>query len=1069
MNTIVTWTTKEKNMLWSLMKNINNSNLFFCHYNINTMSLTNGSVNNIRNKENAGIDTSNFQVTSITASNYFMSGGLVLQTADILSTKNILTGITYDQAAQGWAVNSNAGRYEGYKLQSFINNSNGELTRLGIDTEQGKIKVVVETSNEGYLMLETRLTVPRNVSLEFKCPVLAGNYGQVLLNGLDAYIPANSLAKPLLASNAAVGESNFTIWRNGTSVSEMANWTAGSLIRSRNEDEENGEDMTIAWCSNIPGTSNYNLVVNEPTTFTLDAGIDGFRRYSASKPTANTTVGQTYMYVTDTTPFTLGDTVGVYDTRVVSEIYGSNTSPHKTTGAYFWWSGNRAHHEIKRITAIDSNNSILHFETPFVYTYNNSNTTYVSLMKPIENTMIKDLTMIQFEPPTYNPPSVGRLNKHKIHLQKCVNCTVENVLLTDCATFLPRDIQYPFVDASIRMDKCFHSIVRNSKLMRVNNTYTSSSVGYGLLLFNSSKIVCDNIKLDGYRHGMMLAGTNASMFTNFDMHDTKGSALDLHGTGEHENTFMNFNIIASPATVALDTTNSNNDANLIELIQVGNSTHTGGACRNKFMNFNLSYGRPTLQPGSTTASNLANVYGIQIIGNSRQNTFQNFTMDNIHKCLYIGDSVRGRLNSNLRVQDTTFTNFNIRNCDKLVELMGNDNTSNQYSYLATATTAYTSNTITFDSNVTTASAVNYNHYYSNWTLQLDGAGSNYRVLDYDATTATVTIDGAFSPAISSNVPFTLHDSNVNTVWQIDGVRINNWTCRSNNYNSNIFNDPMRVHCIRNLSVTNSIFNTCTNPLYKFVFMAHSNEGVTIMDNISSSNNGFLEFYYNSNVTIANNSYNNQIASNSNMIYDLGSNVNVTHYNNNGINFTDWYQASGTTTYNKQSRKLGFSNNPETPAIIINNSNGCLGVGGQLVPYAPLAFKDATNSKKICLYENSSNNPHQFYGFGVDSGSVLRYQCASSTAGGHVFYAATSSNASTERFRIGSNNQIKIGGNTPSNALVCMTNTATTQAFFNFNGSNFGNISSSNTLGPQWGKVKVYIEGVGEKWMPIYDS
>ena len=1033
------------------------------------MSLTNGTVNNIRNKDATGVDTSNFQVTSITASNYFMTGGLTLQTADILSTKNILTGITYDQAALGWAVNSNAGRYEGYKLQSFINNSNGELTRLGIDTEQGKVKITVETSNEGYLMLETRLTVPRNVSLEFKCPVLAGNYGQILLNGLDAYIPANSLAKPLLASNAAVGTSNFTIWRNGTSGSEMTNWTAGSLIRSRNDEEENGEDMTIVYCSNIPGTSNYNLVVNEPTTFTLDAGIDGFRRYSASKPTAVAPVGQTYMIVTDTTPFTLGDTVGVYDTRVVSEIYGSNTSTHKNTGAYFWWSANRAHHEIKRITAIDSNNSILHFESPFSYNFNNSNTTYVSLMKPIDNVTIKDLTMIQFEPPVYNPPTVGRFNKHKLHFQKCVNCVAENILLTDCATFLPRDIQYPFVDASIRMDKCFHSIVRNSKLFRVSNSYTSSSVGYGLLIFNSSKIVCDNIKLDGYRHGMMLAGTNASMFTNFDMHDTKASALDLHGTGENDNTFMNFNIFASPATVALDTTNSNNDANLIELIQIGNSTHTGGGSRNKFMNFNLSYGRPTLQPGTSNTANLANVYGIQLIGDSRDNVFQNFTMDNIHKCIYIGDSIRGRLNSNLMIQNTTFNNFNVRNCDKLMELGGADNKLNQYSYLANTTTAYTSNSFTFDSNTTTASAVNYQHYYSNWTLQLAGAGSNYRVLDYDATTATVTIDGAFSPAITSNVPFVMRDSNVDTVWQIDGVRLNNWTCLTNNQNSNLINDTLRASTVRNLSITNSVFNSCTNALNNYLIFGYSNEGVTVMDNLASSNYGFMEYYYNSNVVVANNSYNNQIGSYSNMIYDLGSNVNVTVYNNNGINFTDWYSASGTTTYNKLPRKLGYSNTPETPAIIINNSNGCLGVGGQTSAQAPIHFANTTGSKKLCLYENSVANANQWYGFGVDSSSVLRYQSASTTAGGHAFYCASSSNASTERFRIHGTGRIGIGTAAPSNCMLHIVSSVNTTPFLNFDGRiGTGSNLDTGALGTYYGKAMVYVEGIGQKFIALYN-
>lgn len=1027
--------------------------------------------NNIRNKDLDLLDASNCIVYNITASNYKMHGGLTLQTADYLSTKNILNGLTYDQAILGWDVNSNANRYEAYKLQSFINNSNGELTRLGVDPLQSRLTITVETSNNGYLMLEDRITVPTNMTLNFRCPVLMGNYGQILVYGLDRYIPANSTSKPLLITSAAIGESNFTIWRNLTSAAEMTTWVDGVLIRSRNEEEENGEDLVVAWCSNIPGTSNYNLVTKQPSQFTLDAYIDGFRRYASARPTTNTSsIGQTNMKVNDASIFTIGDVVSVFDSRVVSEIYGSNTSTNKSTGAKFWWSGNRAKHEMKRITAVDSNNHNIFFESPLVYSYDNSNTTYVTLLNQKENVEINNLFAIQYEPVQYNPPTITRNNKHKLQLQKAVNCTVNNYTFTDCANILPKTVQFPNINAAFRMDKCFHCRLINSKLIRANNIYTSSSIGYAAVLFSSSKLHFDNNIINGFRHGMLLSGTNTSLFTNFNIHDTKGSALDLHGSCEHENTFMNFNIITSPATVALDVTNSNNDAGIIEMVQVGNSTHSGGASRNKFMNFVLSYGRPQLQPGTSNTSNLNNVYGIQLIGNSRHNVFQNFEIDNVNIPVYIADNTRGRLNSNLMVQNTTFNNFTLRGCDKGLMIDGAANTSNQYSYLSNATIAYTTNTIGFDSNTTTNSAVNYQHYYSNWTLQLDSAGSNYRVLDYDATTATITIDGTFNPAISSNVPFTLHDSNVDTTWQIDTTKIYNWNCASNNSDTSIPYDFIYIKHAKNSVITNGIFNASTNTSNINLITSYSNKGISIFNNISSSNHQFLNIYYTTPGSVANNLFTSIISGYSNMILDNGANSNLTIYNNNGVSFVDSYSASGTTIYNQIPRKLGYSNNPATPALVINNSNGCLGVGGQSNAYAPLHFKDSTNSKKICLYETTSNNPNQWYGFGVDAGSFLRYQSASSTTGGHYWMCASSSNASAERMRLTATGCLSIGSTTPSNAMLYIKASNALVPFIAFSGS-IGTASNIDTtaLGNYYGKVMVNIIGIGNKFIPLYDS
>lgn len=89
-----------------------------------------------------------------------------------------------------------------------------------------------------------------------------------------------------------------------------------------------------------------------------------------------------------------------------------------------------------------------------------------------------------------------------------------------------------------------------------------------------------------------------------------------------------------------------------------------------------------------------------------------------------------------------------------------------------------------------------------------------------------------------------------------------------------------------------------------------------------------------------------------------------------------------------------------------NSSGNVGIGGSNSPNSALQFGNIIANRRVTLWE-TTNNDHQFYGFGINS-SVLRYQ-VDSTATSHVFYAATSSTTSNELFRISGNGDTLTAG------------------------------------------------------------
>jgi len=969
------------------------------------------------------------------------SGKLEFHTPQTISTISFLEGVNRNEVELGHAWLLSNQKDESAILQSLINDDAGELTRLGLNLNNCRICIDVECQ-KGYLFINERITIPRNVSLNFKCIVAMGYNGSFYMGGLASMIPPNKDNSPFVVGNYPIGSTVFVINRNGQN---MSTWVANDLVRFRNDELEAGSDNVIQSIVNN-GNNTYTVTMRYPTEdFDIIDG-DGIRKYSASILGATALRGDAFVTVQNGGTFNVGDIVSIVDSRGAGDIVGSGTPDmiNALTGRRWWYSGNRCRYDTRTIVKKDGNK--LYIESPLTYDYDSAPSAYVTTQKPTENSHISNLTAFWVEDGV-----LPRNNRHLIHLNTAYNCTIKNVSYSDCFQAVAREVQYAHINSIVRVDKSYMCTIDGVWVNKTSERWSSSSIGYGLAVYLNSFCTFTNICLNTMRHNITLSGTNNCIFRNITLRNTLGTSLDLHGCGEDDNIFENVYIDAKSIQETLNTANTSNDGVRKCLIQLGNPTHPAGSSYNKFTNCMLKWGSPV-------ESNVGNVFGIDVIGKSIGNVFKDITIENVDIPISLYEYARGRLLSNIDVRDTIYEGIVIKNCNRICDISGSRQYMNAFSYQAGTMLSYNSNSFVIEPSNITGSMASFHNVFNGWVVTINT--SNYTVSNYNGSNYTVTLHSNIAPALTSNATYTMQDSFVTTVRPIDGVYFNNCTFLNTERGMSITN-------VKNVRITDCyhVRTTTSNFPYAIDISGVSN-GDVLMNNITDVDN-FIRIANSSNLRIVANKILNQVSSN--VLTDVGACSNITFNDNSTFGFRATSVASGTTLYNRGIESYGWSNNPANPALFINTSNGGIGIGTSNVN-APLQLASVTGNRRIVLNETGGqSNDHQFWGLGINSG-VFRYQ-AGSSSGAHVWFAAQNSNSSKELLRVSACNFVNVMGSAMSNAVLNLAEGTASKPFITFDSSNIiatGSNINTSPLGAYYGRVLVHVRGVGDKWVALYD-
>jgi Chaperone of endosialidase len=129
----------------------------------------------------------------------------------------------------------------------------------------------------------------------------------------------------------------------------------------------------------------------------------------------------------------------------------------------------------------------------------------------------------------------------------------------------------------------------------------------------------------------------------------------------------------------------------------------------------------------------------------------------------------------------------------------------------------------------------------------------------------------------------------------------------------------------------------------------------------------------------------------------------------GLNYLD--ATNGRFYWNTIANGAAGSTTTQTNIMSLTPT-GYIGLGGIATPNADIHLPNVIKSRRVLLWEEA-NNDHQFYGLGINAGT-LRYQ-VSNLAASHIFYAGATASSSNEIMRIGGNGSFAAGNaNTVSN-------------------------------------------------------
>ena len=960
------------------------------------------------------------------------NGELIWSTEQVISTLPFLNGVTEDEIARGHTWLKNAGKDEALTLQSLISDTNGELTALGLDANAPRT-FIIETPT-GFIFFDEFITIPDNTSIEFRCYVVAGRTFRLQCAGAYDENPPNITTAPIITSNITEGTMSFTC--DAANYPSISTWNVGDLIALRSTSLNKRQDNEIATITNTSGTI-WTITLAEPANddFDIDANDGTVRQYDFYRLVTGRVRGDCKLFATGSfTNIDQGTYISIVDKRMAGEFASSASNViNPTTGSRFWYSNNPFKHEQRMVLRVDPLSFLIELDTPLSNDYDTTNT-YVLVMKPRENIKIKGMRIFYIEQPSYPRP-----NNHAVLLDACVNCEVEDITFSDSFTELGSNIpMYPNMDNVVRVRESYGCHVKGVNINRARNDYTDSGAGYGVTSYYNSYCTFQDIFANTLRHNILLQGCDHCQFTNITLRNPLISGFDMHGLNERDNNITNLYIDCSAGQGALLSNNTPANSS-IGMIRLGNSTHPTGASFNTFNGGVLKYG--------VTGSNITSVYGIEIVPRSEGNIFKNFVVENVDKAIAMYDHPRGRLNSNLLTSSNIFDSFTIKNCGQTIDVNGADAGSNAFSYLSTTATSATANTVRLAS---TANITKFDNIFNGWVLQ--HSTSNYTVSNYTSSNREVLITGTFAPSVTAGDTLILKDSLTATIRPIRDIALTN-SYIVNNTKCCSFKSCMDPRLI------NNHFGQSTDTTGRYIADLQNVQDASIIKNTTEDCRRFVQLSNTSNVRIINNHTISQVETN--VISDLAGNSNVMWNHNFFSGFSPTWATDSSTTWVTDIARFGYNKVPGQPLLVVDNSNGFIGIG-KSNPEVPLHIRGTVSLPMII--ESTSANSAQIALVNSNTTSSNHVQIK----GSNDYLILRGSNSDT--VWVGNGSRVGIAKAPGTSARVSIYQTGSTP-FISFDNSNViatGSNINTDALGTFYGRVRVNIEGVGNKWLALYN-
>lgn len=925
------------------------------------------------------------------------------------STMNVLNGVTLsniNNGGYGWLSSNN--KDESATLSNFIYNSNN-FTKFGVENDAHK-HIVVETKT-GFLYLDGGISLPDNISLEFKCMVAAGQNFQIQLTGAMAETPSSSTISPVIVGD--VYEDDTSIIIDTTGKASIASWTVGTYIAIRSIALNARQDNQIAGITNL-GSNKYLITLQTPISGFDIIGGGYVKAYISALLTSPVSRGAVMLNVSTVSGYTAGAYIAITDRRNAGDYVGNTNLQDGSTTKRLWYSSNKFKFEIRQVLKVDTVSNTIVLESPLSNDYDTTNA-YILLMLPAYNTTIKGLRFFYVQEPSY-----PRNNKHGIYFDSVVNSHIEDIVYSDSFPNISSNVQFPNINHLINVRESYNCRVTNVNATRKSPLYSDSGNSYGITSYYNSFCYFDNLQIHGtFRHNILLQSANKTFWNNVVLSGGLISMFDMHGLNERDNVITNLYVDGSRGQTALGVDNATPVNSTQAFIRLGNETHPTGSSHNLFDGVTLKYGLPS--------NNIVEVYGINLIPRCIGNVFRNVTMENIDTAIALYDHPKARLNTNMVSTSNIFDNFIIKDCNRVIDINGADNIDGSYAKTsATVASVPTSSSITIS---TTASISTYHDAYVGWILQ--HAGNNYTITAYNASTKLITISSTFitTPTVGNSV--TIRDSLTRS---INPIREFTFTNSKILNSSNVCN----LYSCTGVRSVNNYFNSNIGLRYTYDMLNASN--VSILDNNIEYTKRFVQW---SNVTNAN-IVGNQLTyiTESNIINDVGGNSNILWKHNHANGFAPTMVVNPSTSFVYDITRLGYSNQPhQIGGISINNSNGAVGIGTtNLTGGNALHFNDDVANRKIVLATVAQNSDHRFFGFGYNS-NILRYQVGSNE-GAHVFYLQSNTN-SIEYMRI-NNTGVVVNGNVSATSFT--TTGPINNAFVNASNVTASNVYATNALG-----------------------